>query len=403
MASFHGSIGTRALWLGLCGSLLVSAAGAAAAAEVRYRAQRLGTGQAYGSGLNTAGQVSVWIEALGPSAYSAGSLIPVPNGNLYSRISGPGLVGLDLTDPDRRTGVIPSAYNINTGAVVPLTALPEDSYHVVVDDTNAKGRGIGRQADEGTRGRYFHDGVAEPAVPGCDGCAAVSINGEGAITGTLASVVDGLDVAYVRTAKGRVTELGRLPGDAWSSGLDINGRGDVVGLSANADNTVRRAFLWTGGRDRLQDLGTLGGSGFTAAVAINQQRDVVGIAETGGGEFRAFFKAHRGPMEDLNSLVPAADLQGWVLGEAVDINAAGQIVANGVDAALNTTAFLLTPVSPAAASAWRAAASDASDRAAPSPAWRLDKRHYCAARQRQWQDTRLPGRLLPIRWLCAGA
>ena len=61
-------------------------------------------------------------------------------------------------------------------------------------------------------------------------------------------------------------DLGVLPGRATSSARDVNNKGQVVGLSADAAGSSH-AFLWDLGR--LRDLGTLAGDAASEALALN--------------------------------------------------------------------------------------------------------------------------------------
>ncbi|HVR37286.1 MAG TPA: Ig-like domain-containing protein, partial [Methylomirabilota bacterium] len=79
-----------------------------------------------------------------------------------------------------------------------------------------------------------------------------------------------------------VSDLGTLGGDD-SRATDINGTGQIVGVSRTADGSDR-AFLWQNGE--MTDLGTLGGVNSHAA-AINETGGIVGWAETPEGRLRA--------------------------------------------------------------------------------------------------------------------
>jgi probable HAF family extracellular repeat protein len=78
---------------------------------------------------------------------------------------------------------------------------------------------------------------------------------------------------------GLVTDLGVLPGYAYSRANGINAKGQVVGFSSTQrDSAESRAFLWTkqGG---MSDIGTLGGA-FAQANAINDVGFITGTAQT---------------------------------------------------------------------------------------------------------------------------
>jgi probable HAF family extracellular repeat protein len=124
----------------------------------------------------------------------------------------------------------------------------------------------------------------------------------------------------------------------------VNDLGQIVGHYGSNDDGRSRAFLYSGGT--LTDLGHLLPSHTNSrAWAINNFGQIVGVSSPSwfhrSGE-RAFLY-EGGTMLDLNSLIPAGS--GWVLNEATDINAHGQIVGRGT---LNgeERAFTLTPTEP---------------------------------------------------------
>ncbi len=140
-------------------------------------------------------------------------------------------------------------------------------------------------------------------------------------------------------------DLGTL-GGLISRATAISGAGHVAGWSqtgeVNADVTdgiVAHAFLWH--RGRMTDLGVLPGLVESQARGVNAAGVVVGRCTGAGFEStpRAFVWKE-GVMTDLNSLVPAGS--GWTLENANAINDAGLIVGSG-QLAGQTRAFLLVP------------------------------------------------------------
>jgi probable HAF family extracellular repeat protein len=139
----------------------------------------------------------------------------------------------------------------------------------------------------------------------------------------------------------RLTDLGTLPGGSGSFGIDINASGQVTGYSHTGE-FVFRAFLWDG---TMQDLGTLGGT-FSTGVAINAAGQVTGYSYLAGDLVPHVFLWDGTVMQDLNALIAPADpLQPFVtLSFGVDINDAGQILANGIDSRTGESrAYLVTP------------------------------------------------------------
>lgn len=116
-------------------------------------------------------------------------------------------------------------------------------------------------------------------------------------------------------ADGEPLDLGTLGGNH-AQALDLNDRGQVVGLSATIpgqDSAPLRAFLWEDGQ--MQDLGTLGNN--SIARGINNLGMVVGSSAASGEEHA--FVWYRGHMLDLGTL-------GGNLSRANAVNERGQIV-----------------------------------------------------------------------------
>jgi probable HAF family extracellular repeat protein len=114
-----------------------------------------------------------------------------------------------------------------------------------------------------------------------------------------------------------ITNLGSL-GGTFVFPMDVNNRGEVVGLAATANNAANHAFLYRGGR--MIDLGTLGGAD-SEATGINDRGDVVGTSGVATGSERVdAFIVRGGKITDLGPVDAETAASGLV-----SINASGVI------------------------------------------------------------------------------
>jgi YVTN family beta-propeller protein/probable HAF family extracellular repeat protein len=169
-----------------------------------------------------------------------------------------------------------------------------------------------------------------------------AINTSGQMTGWASTTGDTAQHAF-RWDGVTMQDLGTL-GGTHSRGLAINDSGQVTGWAATAGE-AQHAFLWDG--TTLQDLDTLGAaSSYSQGNAINDLGQVTGFATLPERGQRAFLWDGTA-LQDLNALIDPADpLQPYVtLSEGRDINAGGQIVANGCDSRTTEChAYLVSPV-----------------------------------------------------------
>jgi probable HAF family extracellular repeat protein len=125
--------------------------------------------------------------------------------------------------------------------------------------------------------------------------------------------------------------------------LALNNHGQVVGTSAPPGVTSpfeTHAFLWTR-ETGMRDLGMLPEDVGSAGVDINDSGEVVGVSADAGGNPRAFVWKN-GVMHSLNDPLIAPDSPLFLL-VATAINARGEIVGFGVTSAGELHAFLATP------------------------------------------------------------
>ena len=143
---------------------------------------------------------------------------------------------------------------------------------------------------------------------------------------------------------GRVVDLGNLGGKGILNGHFahiINNLDEVVGSSDLKGDMATHAFRWTkiGG---LEDLGTLGGDVISIGLGLNDAGTVTGIsANADFSEFRAFVWTG-GVMTDLNSLIPAKS--SLYLLTACSINARGEMIGFAADANGDLHAYLASPL-----------------------------------------------------------
>jgi probable HAF family extracellular repeat protein len=136
--------------------------------------------------------------------------------------------------------------------------------------------------------------------------------------------------------RGRLTDIGTF-GGTYGEAHSINDAGEVVGLANLADDQSHHAFFWK--RGVLTDLGTLGGN--SNAWAINSSGQVVGAAVTMAGLVHAFLWERGSGMVDLNDFI--APGSGLYLENAIYLNDRGQVSGDAVLDSGEERAYLLTP------------------------------------------------------------
>jgi probable HAF family extracellular repeat protein len=140
----------------------------------------------------------------------------------------------------------------------------------------------------------------------------------------------------------RVTDLGNLGGTGvtgpGNAALEINNKGEVVGVSDLRGDKHFHAFFWTREK-QIEDLGTLPGDADSSGLGVNDRGDVVGVSFDAGGNPRAFLRQNA-EMLDLNAVAPHSPLY---LLFAHGINSRGEIVGFGVTGAGDVHAFRATP------------------------------------------------------------
>jgi probable HAF family extracellular repeat protein len=170
------------------------------------------------------------------------------------------------------------------------------------------------QTANGTPHAFLYDGTLHDLGPG----AGVAINDCGTITGQAAVAGDGF------VYDGTLRPIGTFAGGTTSAPVDINAHGQVTGTGDLAGGAYH-AFLYDSKAGTgLEDLGTLGGAN-SIPRAINDAGQVAGWSHNMAGRLIAFRYAG-GVMQDLGTYYTGGT------SEAVDINAAGQVVGNSFKA-----------------------------------------------------------------------
>ncbi len=201
---------------------------------------------------------------------------------------------------------------------------------------NEKGQVVGWSYDAGNAFQrpFFHDGTSMVDL-GSFGPwqgEANALNDEATVVGW--SGVGVGDVHAFRAAGGPpLQDLQGLPTFTDAIARDVSSNGDVVGQSRLAGQGERAT--WWKADGTVVDLGHLGFVNHSIAYAINDAGDIAGNASG-----RAALWVDGTPTDLNERLEPGS---GWVLKEARDVNAFGQVVGTGtLDGASH--AFLLSPL-----------------------------------------------------------
>jgi probable HAF family extracellular repeat protein len=144
---------------------------------------------------------------------------------------------------------------------------------------------------------------------------------------------------------GKVIDLGNLGGAMNNLAYKINNRGEVIGGSDLAGDSTTHAFLWTAAT-KMRDLGTVNDSvnndSYSLGLGINDQGEIVGVSANADFSIARAFIRQNGKLVDLNSLiVGTANLD---LFTACSINAKGEIIGIAIDPNTGEThAYLASP------------------------------------------------------------
>jgi probable HAF family extracellular repeat protein len=140
---------------------------------------------------------------------------------------------------------------------------------------------------------------------------------------------------------GTVIDLGNLGGEFGNIAFSVNEQGQAVGNSDLRGDTTFRAFLWTQ-KTGMKPLLPFQGDVNSGALGINDRGEVVGLSLDANFNLRAMLWENRVPL-DLNALVSDND-SGLYLQLAESINSSGEIIGFALEKSTGDThAYLATP------------------------------------------------------------
>ena len=358
------------LFCSLSAVVLLAGVSLAHGDDIRYRiaaVDTLGGTENFAYAINNSGDVVGLSRTAGDastesflfSSDAIRSLRPLNSGDLLT--VGPTGIndgGLIVSGVMKDGVYVPAIYDGRRGRITTLGSLggvTTFGFSGVATSINDVGQAVGYSyIDELTQHAFIYsDGLMTDIGSFGGYSAALDINNAGHVVGSASDAVGGYAHAFVYR-DGTMTEINPFGGpNNESSGEGINSEGQVVGWGLNADGTAFRGFVRSAD-GRIVDVGTLKGGRNSYAFAINDRNQVVGIADypyrsvcpSPQGRIRCVkfgqhgFLYERRKMTDVNSLIDP-DL-GWDLQWVFDINDRGQIAGYGV---LDGTfrAFVMTP------------------------------------------------------------
>ena len=175
-----------------------------------------------------------------------------------------------------------------------------------------------------------------PTYPGDPDGFAIAINDHGQVAGASGvcstfNLINGLYLSPVHALlwdQGKVINLGSLGGAFGNQAHNMNNRGQVVGVSDLAGDTVFHGFVWSQSAG-MQDIPPVHGDTYSVALAINDPGVVAGVSIDSTFTHLHAFVVVDGVPKDLNKLISAdSRLQ---LQTACGINSRGEITGLAVE------------------------------------------------------------------------
>ena len=188
---------------------------------------------------------------------------------------------------------------------------------------------------------------------------AISINDSGEVVGISGSCapLNPITLFYLLPTHawlwkdGKATDLGNLGGVLNSFAHQINNQGQVVGQSDLAGDQTSHAFLWTR-ETKMQDLATVNdkvnNDTYSFGLGINDAGEIVGLSANSDFSILRAFVRQNGALVDLNSLVTGSNSLYMIT--ACSINSKGQIIGIAIDPNTGEShSYLATPTHEASA------------------------------------------------------
>jgi probable HAF family extracellular repeat protein len=171
------------------------------------------------------------------------------------------------------------------------------------------------------------------------------VGGSGPVCGSPSFAIVAHPVLWPHGSPNSPISLPTLGGSMNNFATAINNRGDIAGTSDVSGDTAMHAAFWK--RGKITDLGTLPGDLSSQAFGINQKDQIVGVSCDASGNCRAVLWEN-GSIYDLNTLIPSSSNLYLIYGG--DINDSGVIAGQAVDLTTgNQPAFQASPTGKMAA------------------------------------------------------